>query len=313
MNDHAKHMASAIAWAETCMPIEPRIPKVGAIIVVNDVVIGTGFRGSGAQGDDDHAEKRALASVADQKELSNATVYTTLEPCTPEVRSDPLDCCSERLHRARVRKVLIGILDPNQGVTGKGLWALQSAGIAVELFPHDLAQQIRSINEAFISEQQTLGIHIADPEDHATIRTYDRGGTYTMSGSFRHPPGDDVFAITNIGGRWWPQPYALSVDELQQRWSVKVHFGGYGPHVLAIVRANDLGKALVNYYRKITNRLEGARRNVTTYAEGKELGSHLPSLLESVGGAYPPIDMMRLPKGLRLQAQVNVTVEEKPK
>jgi hypothetical protein len=224
-----------------------------------------------------------------------------------------LDCCAERLHRAQVRKVLIGILDPNQGVTGKGLWALQNAGIAVELFPHHLAQQIRSINEAFISEQQTLGIHITDPENNATIGIYDKVGAHMMSGTFRSPPGDDVFAITNIGGRWWPQPYALSVDELQQRWSVKVHFGGYGPHVLAIVRANDLGKALVNYYRKITNRLEGARRNVTTYAEEKGLGSHLPSLLEFVGGAYPPIDMIRLPKGLQLQAQVNVIVEEKPK
>jgi pyrimidine deaminase RibD-like protein len=305
-------MARAIALAETCAPLEPRIPKVGAVIVVNDVVIGTGFRGSGAQADDDHAEKRALGSVADPKELCNATVYTTLEPCTPEVRSNPLDCCAERLHRAQVKKVFIGILDPNQGVTGKGLWALQNAGIAVELFPHDLAQQIRSINEAFISEQQTLGIHITDPKNSATIKAYNKGGTYLMSGTFRHPPGDDVFAITNIGGKWWPQPYALSVDELQQRWSVKVHFGGYGSHVLAIVRANDLGKALVNYYRKITNRLEGARRNVTSYAAEKGLESHLPGLLESVGGAYPPIDMTRLPKGLQLQAQVNVIVEERP-
>jgi len=313
MNDHAKHMARAIALAETCTPTEPRIPKVGAVIVVNDVVIGTGFRGSGAQDDDDHAEKRALSRVADPKELCNATVYTTLEPCTPEVRSNPLDCCTERLHRARVKKVFIGILDPNQGVTGKGLWALQNAGIAVELFPHELAQQIRAINEAFISEQQTLGIHITDPENNATIKTYHKGRSYTMSGTFRHPPGDDVFAITNIGGKWWPQPHALSVDESQQSWSVKVYFGSYGPHVLAIVRANDLSKALVNYYRKITNRLESARRNVTTYAEENGLGSHLLSLVEFVGGAYPPIDMVRLPKGLQLQYQVNVIVEEKPK
>lgn len=52
------------------------------MIVVSNVVIGKGKRGSGEPNDDDHAEKTAIASVPDPGELPKATVYTTLEPCT---------------------------------------------------------------------------------------------------------------------------------------------------------------------------------------------------------------------------------------
>jgi pyrimidine deaminase RibD-like protein len=58
--------------------------------------------------------------------------------------------------------VFIGILDPNQGVRGKGLWELQSRGIEVELFPPKLARQIRVLNEKFIKAQLRLGIRITN-------------------------------------------------------------------------------------------------------------------------------------------------------
>jgi diaminohydroxyphosphoribosylaminopyrimidine deaminase/5-amino-6-(5-phosphoribosylamino)uracil reductase len=120
-------MKEAISWAEGCKPIRDDIPKVGAIIAVPGKVVGRGRRGTGMVGDDDHAELDALNSVKEEDRpfLGQATVYTTLEPCTPEVRSDPLTCCTELIRQAEVKKVFIGILDPNQGVRGKGLWELQ--------------------------------------------------------------------------------------------------------------------------------------------------------------------------------------------
>src|SRR5436190_991141 len=152
MTDNDKElMGRAISLAEQCKPVADRIPKVGAVIAVGSTVIGKGHRGTGAPGDDDHAEKVALESVGDRGELPKATVYTTLEPCTPEVRSDPLNCCTELIRRAEVKRVFIGILDPNQGVRGKGLWELQSQKIEVELFPPDLATQIRVLNDKFIN------------------------------------------------------------------------------------------------------------------------------------------------------------------
>src|SRR5579863_3695978 len=202
-------MNDAIALAERCDPVAHRIPKVGAVIAVEAVVIGQGYRGSGTLGDDDHAEKRALSTVSDRKQLPKATIYTTLEPCTPEVRSDPLTCCTELIYQAAVRKVFIGILDPNQGVRGKGIWDLQSRRIDVELFPPDLAQRIRVLNDKFIREQQRLGIKITNVAAGQTIRTYTKGGTFELEGTYINPPGEDVFAMTNIGGLWWPQPYSL--------------------------------------------------------------------------------------------------------
>lgn len=206
-------MIRAIEQAEQCRPIADRIPKVGAVIAVGDTVIGMGHRGTGQPGDDDHAEMVALRGVADRAELAKATVYTTLEPCTPEVRSDPLTCCTELIRQAEVKKVFIGILDPNQGVRGKGLWELQERGIEVELFPPHLARRIRILNDKFIREQRKLGIRITNLESGQTIRTDDKEGVFELEGTFLNEPGKDVFAFLGKDTRWWPQPYSLSVSE----------------------------------------------------------------------------------------------------
>ena len=116
-----KHMNDAIALAQECAPFEERIPLVGAVIAIGPTVIGRAHRGTGKPGDGDHAEKIALAGVVDRKQLPEATIYTTLEPCTREVRSDPENACTELISKAGVKRVFIGILDPNQGVRGKGL------------------------------------------------------------------------------------------------------------------------------------------------------------------------------------------------
>ena len=65
------------------------------------------------------------------------------------------------------------ILDPNQGVTGKGLWRLQTGGVEVALFPHNLAQQIRALNAVFIRTQETLGATIISPKNGETLKTYE--------------------------------------------------------------------------------------------------------------------------------------------
>ena len=304
-----EYMKEAIAWAERCNPIDDRIPKVGAIIAVGDVTIGRGHRGSGGSNDDDHAEFNALAQVSDRNQLPKATVYTTLEPCTGEVRSDPLTCCTELLHKAGVKKVFIGILDPNQGVTGKGLWELQTKGIEVELFPHDLAKRIRAINYKFINEQQTLGIRITSPTDGQVIRTYDRDGIYALKGTFLNSPGADVFALVSDGTRWWPQPYPLLVTA-ERKWSVKAHFGHYGPHTLSIVRVNELGATLIHYYRTTVSQNVSARKGLRQYAAAHNINPE--DLIACAGGFYSSIEMARLPKGIQLQAQVGVIVEEPP-
>jgi len=304
-------MKEAISLAEHCKPIADRIPKVGAVIAVDGIIVGKGQRGTGESRDDDHAEKVALKGVVDRKQLPRATVYTTLEPCTPEVRSEPLDCCTELIRQAEVKRVFIGILDPNQGVRGKGLWELQSRGIEVQLFPPELAKKIRVLNDKFIRVQQTLGIRITNVQPGQTIRTCDKGGVFEFEGTFLNPPGDDVFALTNIGGQWWPQPYPLRLTA-NDTWSVKVHFGGSGPHTVCIVRANELGAGLIRYYRKIGALNRKARDLVKEVIRGSGLEDE-EAFLRSLGSVYPGIEMGKLPKGIELLDQVNILVENPPK
>jgi diaminohydroxyphosphoribosylaminopyrimidine deaminase/5-amino-6-(5-phosphoribosylamino)uracil reductase len=304
-----RNMNRAIDLAEQCRPIAERIPKVGAVIAIDDTVIGQGHRGTGASGDDDHAEMVALKGIVDRTQLPRATVYTTLEPCTPEVRSDPLSCCTELIRQAEVKRVFIGILDPNQGVRGKGLWELQSRGIEVELFPPELAKKIRVLNDKFIKEQRTLGIRITNLTAGQTIRTYDKEGVYELEGTFLNPPGNDVFALTSIGGKWWPQPYSLRVTG-DGTWSVKLHFGAYGPHTLSIVRANELGVVLVQYYRKISAQ-NRERADLVKRLVGNIPPKDKEDILKALGNIYPAIEMGR-PKGMELQDQVDIIVENPP-
>src|SRR5205823_3879520 len=111
------------------------------------------------------AEWQAIHMVEDKSRLAKATLYTTLEPCTKEVRSKPLESCTELIRQHQIQRVFIGILDPNQGVTGKGLWSLQEVGAEVALFPHDLSSKIRALNAAFIRSQQTLGAVVVSPTE----------------------------------------------------------------------------------------------------------------------------------------------------
>jgi pyrimidine deaminase RibD-like protein len=300
-------MEQAIRLAAECDPIDPdRIPKVGAVIAVGGQIIGAGKRGTGGPGDDDHAELNALGHVTDMAHLPEATVFTTLEPCTPLVRSQPGNSCTERLLRAQVKKVYIGILDPNQGVCGKGVLELQKHKIEVELFPNDLAQRIRLLMDRFIMAQQGLGIDILDPEPEAVLETHNTGGKYTGRCECVSPPGRDVFVFAYKGGSWWPQPNPLRQTADPRVWEFDVHFGTHGPHTIHLVKASELGINLINYYRKI------ARANDDRKERLRSRG--LPEAdVQVLYGGYPGIEMPSLPKGLESQASVHVNIATPPK
>ena len=299
-------MIEAITLSEQCKPVADWIPRVGAVIAVDGVIISQGQRGDGDS--DDHAEKVALKGVANRKQLPDATVYTTLEPCTKEVRSDGENCCTELIKDAKVKKVFIGILDPNQGVRGKGLWELQSRGVEVELFQPELAKEIMVVNGKFIKVHETLGIRITNVKAGQKITTRDKG-VFEIEGTFLNPPGDDVFALVNIGGQWWPQHAVRSTAP--GRWSATVHLGGCGPCTLCIVRANELGVGLIRYYQKIGAQNQKRRGRVKEAVRECGLEDE-EAFLRSLGSDYPGIEMGKLPKGLELLDQVDVFVENPP-
>jgi diaminohydroxyphosphoribosylaminopyrimidine deaminase/5-amino-6-(5-phosphoribosylamino)uracil reductase len=105
--------------------VEPN-PMVGCVIAKNGQIIGEGFH---TQYGGPHAEPNALA-LACSEDARGATVYVTLEPCCHLNKQTPP--CTPRLIHAGISRVVIGCLDPNPEVNGKGAQMLRDAGIQVD-------------------------------------------------------------------------------------------------------------------------------------------------------------------------------------
>ncbi len=115
-------------------------PAVGAVIVRNGRIIGEGFhRRAGLP----HAEREALRHLSGS--ARGATIYVNLEPCSHHGRTPP---CVDALVEAGVKRVVVGMVDPNPLVRGRGLRRLRRAGIAVETSV--LREECERINEDFV-------------------------------------------------------------------------------------------------------------------------------------------------------------------
>ncbi|HEU4640421.1 MAG TPA: bifunctional diaminohydroxyphosphoribosylaminopyrimidine deaminase/5-amino-6-(5-phosphoribosylamino)uracil reductase RibD, partial [Candidatus Binatia bacterium] len=114
-------------------------PMVGAVLLRDGKIIASGFhRFAGG----DHAEIVALKKAGNK--AKGATLYINLEPCNHYGRTPP---CTRALIAAGVKKVVVGMKDPNPLVSGKGLRALARGGIKVRTGV--LEEECRTLNEAF--------------------------------------------------------------------------------------------------------------------------------------------------------------------
>ncbi len=115
-------------------------PLVGCVLVKQGRIIGEGWheRFGGP-----HAEIHALQSATES--ASGADVYVNLEPCSHFGKTPP---CARALIEAEVGRVFVGMKDPNQAVSGKGLDMLRDAGIQVQTGLMETAS--RQLNRFFI-------------------------------------------------------------------------------------------------------------------------------------------------------------------
>lgn len=116
-------MRRALDLSSHARIIAPPNPWVGCIIMNNNKIIGEGYTQPPGQA---HAEAAALHQAKDHAQ--GATVYVTLEPCSHFGRTPP---CTQALIDAKVKRVVIGVQDPDPQVQGKGIARLQAAGIEV--------------------------------------------------------------------------------------------------------------------------------------------------------------------------------------
>ena len=115
-------------------------PLVGAVIVKDGRIIGEGFHrlyGS------DHAEMDAFKNATE--DVFGADMYVTLEPCSHYGKTPP---CARAIVEKGIKRVFIGLTDPNPLVSGKGIQILRENGIQVE--SGILEEEGRKMNEIFL-------------------------------------------------------------------------------------------------------------------------------------------------------------------
>jgi diaminohydroxyphosphoribosylaminopyrimidine deaminase/5-amino-6-(5-phosphoribosylamino)uracil reductase len=99
-------------------------PWVGSVVVTG----GGEFTGTTAPAGGPHAEIAALAAAGDR--ARGGTLYVTLEPCAHHGRTPP---CTDAIVAAGIRRVVVGMEDPDRLVAGAGIAALFDAGLEVEV------------------------------------------------------------------------------------------------------------------------------------------------------------------------------------
>jgi diaminohydroxyphosphoribosylaminopyrimidine deaminase/5-amino-6-(5-phosphoribosylamino)uracil reductase len=100
-------------------------PLVGAVVVRDGEVVGQGWYEYDLVR---HAEVAALEQAGAR--ARGATLYVTLEPCSHHGRTPP---CADAVVEAGIARVVVGAVDPNPQVDGRGIARLREAGVDVEL------------------------------------------------------------------------------------------------------------------------------------------------------------------------------------
>lgn len=135
-------LLAAIELSRSC-PVVATAYAVGAIIVdADDGELARGYSRDTEPAD--HAEESALAKTAvTGVDLSQATIYTSLEPCS--IRRSRSRTCTDLILAAGIRRVVFAMREPPTFAECRGAETLQEAGIeVVELT--DLADPVRQIN-----------------------------------------------------------------------------------------------------------------------------------------------------------------------
>ena len=138
--DNKKFMRQALELSLKAKGLTSPNPLVGALVVRNGKVISRGFhKKAGSQ----HAEIEALNKAGEK--AKNATLYVTLEPCSTFGRTPP---CTDLIIKKGIKKVVVGMVDPNPSHKGNGLRVLKKSKI--EIVSGVLKDEIARENQPFI-------------------------------------------------------------------------------------------------------------------------------------------------------------------
>ena len=173
-----EYMQRAIALAKKGAGFVNPNPMVGCVVVKDNEIITEGYHEyyGGL-----HAERNALTNTA--ADCKDATLYVTLEPCCHHGKTPP---CTDIIIEKGIKKVVVGLLDPNPLVSGKGISILQDAGIEVVTGVEE--DKIKELNKVFLK-------YIKTKRPYVILKT-----AMTLDGKIASHTGDSKW-ITNEKSR----------------------------------------------------------------------------------------------------------------
>ena len=143
MNIHEKYIKRCIELAKNGLGETYPNPMVGSVIVLNDVIIGEGWHRKAGEL---HAEVNAINSVKDKSQLNKATIYVSLEPCSHYGKTPP---CTNLIVENGIKNVVIGVIDSNSKVSGRGVEHLKNNGCNVTVGV--LEVECKELNKRFFT------------------------------------------------------------------------------------------------------------------------------------------------------------------
>ncbi len=143
---HEIYMQRCLDLAQKALGKTYPNPIVGSVIVYNGEIIGEGYH---AKAGENHAEINAINSVKNPALLKDSTIYVSLEPCSHFGKTPP---CALKLVEIGFKKVVIGCLDSNKAVNGKGKLMIENAGI--EVICGILEEECKDANKRFFTFQE---------------------------------------------------------------------------------------------------------------------------------------------------------------
>jgi len=187
---HEKFMKAALGLARKGLGKASPNPAVGAVIVRKGEIVAAGYHRKAGEA---HAEVEALNQLGG-KARQGDTLYVTLEPCNHYGRTPP---CTQAILEKGVRKVVVGMRDPNPHVTGGGCDTLSGRG--VEVITGVLEEECRRLNEWYVT-YVTKGRPFVIAKSALTLD----GWTATSTGHSRW--------VTNERSREWVHRLRNQVD-----------------------------------------------------------------------------------------------------
>ena len=147
MENKEKYIRRCIQLAKNGLGKTYPNPMVGSVIVYDGRIIGEGWHQKAGE---PHAEVNAVNSVKqkDKHLLEEATIYVSLEPCAHFGRTPP---CANLIVDQGIKNVVIGIIDSNNLVSGKGVSILEANGHKVEV--NILEEESKELNKRFFTFQ----------------------------------------------------------------------------------------------------------------------------------------------------------------